>query len=65
VDFKKLRQLATDPKFTYDNFVNTDDVAQLFNKQPGMNLKPLFNFIYAPPTNLKSKSGKQDFMNTR
>ena len=39
-----LKQLATDPKYTYDNFVTTTDVEQLFSKASGQNLKPLFDF---------------------
>ena len=42
--FPTLKKLATDPKFTYDNFVTTDDVEQLFSKESGKNLKPLFDF---------------------
>ena len=39
-----LKELATDPKYTYDNFVTTTDVEQLFSKASGQNLKPLFDF---------------------
>ena len=42
--FPTLKQLATDPKFTYNNFVTTDDVEELFTKSSGQNLKPLFDF---------------------
>ena len=28
--FPTLKKLATDPKYTYDNFVTTDDVEKLF-----------------------------------
>lgn len=44
VFFPTLKKLATDPQYTYDNFVTTDDVEQLFSKASGKNLKPLFNF---------------------
>lgn len=42
--FPTLKILATDPKYTYHNFVTTDDVEQLFSKSSGKNLKPLFDF---------------------
>jgi aminopeptidase N len=42
--FPTLKKLATDSKYTYDNFVNTDDVEKLFSTESGKNLKPLFDF---------------------
>ena len=42
--FPTLKKLATDPQYTYSNFVVTDDVEQLFSKAAGKNLKPLFDF---------------------
>ena len=42
--FPTLKKLATDKKYTYDNFVTTDDVEQLFSSESGKNLKPLFDF---------------------
>lgn len=42
--FPTLKKLATDPKYTYDNFVNTDDVEKLFSGASGKDLKPLFDF---------------------
>lgn len=30
--FPTLKKLATDPKYTYNNFVVTEDVEQLFSK---------------------------------
>lgn len=42
--FPALKKLATDPQYTYNNLVNTDDVEQLFSKAAGYSLKPLFNF---------------------
>jgi len=42
--FSTLKKLATDPQYTYSNFVTTDDVEQLFSKASGKNLKPLFDF---------------------
>jgi len=50
VFFPTLKKLATDPQYTYDNFVTTDDVEQLFSKASGKNLKPLFDF-YLRTTN--------------
>jgi aminopeptidase N len=40
--FPALKQLATDPAYTYNNLVTTDDVLQLFSKKSGINLQPLF-----------------------
>ena len=42
--FPTLKELATAPQYTYDNFVCTDDVEQLFSQASRMNLKPLFDF---------------------
>ncbi len=42
--FPTLKKLATDPKYTYNNFVTTDDVEKLFSGESGKNLKPLFDF---------------------
>ncbi len=42
--FRTLKKLATDPVYTYDNFVTTDDVEKLFSKESNTNLKPLFDF---------------------
>ena len=39
-----LKKLATDPKYTYDNFVTTTDVEELFSKESKQDLKPLFDF---------------------
>lgn len=41
--FPTLKKLATDPQYTYDNFVNTDDVEKLFSRESKQNLKPLFD----------------------
>ncbi len=48
--FPTLKKLATDTKYTYDNFVTTDDVEQLFSKESGKDLKPFFDF-YLRTTN--------------
>jgi aminopeptidase N len=44
VFFPILKKLATDEKYTYNHFVTTDDVEQLFSKESGKNLKPFFDF---------------------
>jgi len=44
VFFQTLKKLATEPKYTYDNFVTTDDVEKLFSEASTINLKPLFDF---------------------
>ena len=44
VFFSTLKSLATNPKYTYDNFVTTDDVEKLFSTSSGKNLKPFFDF---------------------
>ena len=58
VFFPTLKKLATDPKYTYNNFVNTDDVEELFSSASGKNLKPLFDF-YLRTTNKLDVSVKQ------
>jgi aminopeptidase N len=42
--FPTLKILATDAKYTYNNFVTTEDVEQLFSNKSAIDLKPLFNF---------------------
>jgi aminopeptidase N len=44
VFFPALKQLSTDPAYTYDHLINTDDVEALFSKKSGMDVKPLFDF---------------------
>jgi aminopeptidase N len=39
-----LKKLATDPAYTYDNFVTTTDVEKLFSKESNQPLQPLFDF---------------------
>ncbi len=56
--FTTLKKLATDPKYTYNNFVTTDDVEKLFSHASKMNLKPLFDF-YLRTTNLLEITIKQ------
>jgi aminopeptidase N len=43
VFFPALKKLATDPAYTYDNTVTTDDVEKHFSAAAGKNLKPLFD----------------------
>lgn len=40
-----LKKLATNPQYTYDNFVTTTDVERLFSDASGKNLKPFFDFF--------------------
>ncbi len=49
--FPTLKKLATDPKYSYDNFVTTDDVEKLFSSASGKDLKPFFDF-YLRTTNV-------------
>ncbi len=58
VFFLTLKKLATDPKYTYDNFVTTDDVEKLFSDESKINLKPLFDF-YLRTINLLEITIKQ------
>jgi aminopeptidase N len=44
VFFPALKKLATDPAYTYDNFVTTDNVEKLFSNASGKDLKPFFDF---------------------
>jgi aminopeptidase N len=43
--FPALKQFVTDPKYTYDNLVTTDDVEQFFSAKSGISLQPLFNLF--------------------
>jgi aminopeptidase N len=49
--FPTLKSLATDPKYTYNNFVTSMDVENLFSTASGKNLKPFFDF-YLRTTNV-------------
>ena len=42
--FPTLKMLATEPAYTYNHFVTSTDVEQLFSRQSGKDLKPLFDF---------------------
>ena len=48
--FPTLKKLATDPQYTYDNFVTSKDVEELFTNAAGYSLKPFFDF-YLRTTN--------------
>ncbi len=43
--FPTLRKLATDPVYTYDNTVTTDDVEKLFSSASKQNMKPIVRFL--------------------
>jgi aminopeptidase N len=42
--FPTIKKLSTDPKYTYDNFVTSKDVEELFSGAAGYSLKPFFDF---------------------
>jgi len=56
--FPTLKKLATDPGYTYDNFVTTDDVEKLFSSASGKDLKPFFDF-YLRTTNVIDMNVKE------
>ncbi|WP_435357374.1 M1 family metallopeptidase [Emticicia sp. SJ17W-69] len=56
--FPTLKKLANDPKYTYDNFVTTDDVENLFSTASGKKLKPFFDF-YLRTTNVLDVNVKE------
>ena len=58
VFFPTLKKLATDPAYTYDNFVTTADVEKLFSNAVGYSLKPFFDF-YLRTTNVLDFSIKE------
>jgi aminopeptidase N len=51
--FPTLKKLATEPIYTYDNTVVTDDVEKLFSTASGKNLKPLFDLFIRTPNKLE------------
>jgi len=62
--FPTLKELATNPAYTYNNFVTTDDVEQLFSKRSGQNLKPLFDFYLRTTDRLEitvRQSGPEEY----
>jgi aminopeptidase N len=56
--FPLLKGFATDPRYTYDNLVGTDDVEQYFSRGSGMQLKPLFD-LYIRSVGLLQVSVRQ------
>ena len=56
--FPTLKKLATDPQYTYDNFVTTEDVEKLFSKASGKDLKQFFDF-YLRTTDILDLSVKE------
>jgi aminopeptidase N len=60
--FPTLKKLATDPKYTYDNLVHTNDVEKLFSSASGRDLKPLFDFYLR--TTLKLEVHVRDLGNS-
>lgn len=56
--FPALKKLATDPQYTYDNTVVTDDVEKLFSTAANEDLKPLFD-LYLRTTKKLEVSVKQ------
>lgn len=48
VFFPAIKSFATDKRYTYDNFVKTEDVIAHFNAASGKDLKPLFDlYVYS------------------
>lgn len=58
--FKTLKELANNPKYTYDNTVTTDDVEELFSNRSGKNLKPFFDFYLRTISKLNVEVKKLD-----
>ena len=50
--FPTLKRLATDPQYTYDNTITTDDVEKLFSSASKQNLKSLFDLFLRTPDKL-------------
>ena len=44
VFFPTIKKLSTDPQYTYDNFVTSKDVEELFSNAAGYSLKSFFDF---------------------
>lgn len=44
VFFPAIKKFVTDPRYTYEHQVSTDDVEQFFSRESGKVLKPLFDF---------------------
>jgi aminopeptidase N len=58
--FPTLKQLATDPKYTYDHTVTTDDVEKLFSLASRRDLKPLFDLFLRTPDKLDISVKQRD-----
>jgi aminopeptidase N len=56
--FPTLKGLATDPKFTYDNLISSDDIEEVFTNASRINLKPVFD-LYLRTTEKLDISVKQ------
>ncbi len=56
--FPALKKLATDPAYTYDNFVTSTDVENVFSNAAGYSLKSFFDF-YLRTTNVLEVSVKE------
>ncbi|WP_034061724.1 M1 family metallopeptidase [Lacinutrix jangbogonensis] len=56
--YKTLKELATKPKYTYDNTVKTGNVEQLFSKRSKKDLKPFFDFYLRTTQKLDFKITK-------
>jgi len=61
--FPALKGYATDPKYTYDNMVTTEDVMNYFNTASRKNLKPLFD-LFLFTTDKLTINLKQTGLNT-
>lgn len=61
--FPTLKKLATDPKYTYHNLVITEDVEELFSRESGRNLQPLFE-LYLRTTKKLDFAVKQTQFNS-
>jgi aminopeptidase N len=63
--FPALKKLASDPQYTFDNTVVTDDVEKLFSSAYGKSLQPLFH-LYLYTNNkieiLVEKTGDDKYM---
>jgi aminopeptidase N len=53
VFFPTLKGFATDPRYTYDSLVTTDDVQNYFSKAAGKELKPLFDLFLRTTNHLE------------
>ena len=61
--FAAIKGFATDPKYTYDNFVTTNDLMLYFNTASRKNLRPLFD-LYLYSTEKLDIQVKQNTLNS-